>query len=271
MSSHVYILGSHLYHLQSKDDKLLEILNRLLPNYDGDIQIDILSNGKVETIDLDGPLAIRGLDQSLFAKDDPVIALIALLDRCLADHAGYLWIDASALLTPQGSLVLLSGPSHSGKTTLTLSMALAHNWKILAEDIVLIDLQTGLLAPFARPLSLRADTADKIKEATGLDVGSFVLDGWLTNKGWYSLEPVPANFDLAIDLAVTDKDLSTSLKVSNVETGEFLRSLITHSNALRYDNGVHALSDAFANAKLHLLAGGSPADRIHNLLKLSGC
>ncbi|MBX9879526.1 MAG: hypothetical protein K2Y22_13780 [Candidatus Obscuribacterales bacterium] len=227
-------------------------------------------NTAIETIDLDGPLPIRGLDQSLFAKDNPEIALIGLLDRCLADHAGYLWIDASALLTPQGALVLLSGPSHSGKTTLTLSMALAHNWKILAEDIVLIDLKTGLLVPFARPLSLRSDTAGKIKTATGLDVGSFVLEGWLTNSQWYSLKPVPANFDLAIDLAVTDKDAATSLKINTVENGEFLRSLITHSNALRYDNGVQVLSSAFAKATLNLLSGGSPRDRINHLLKL-GC
>lgn len=270
MNSHVYILGSHLYHLRSKDDKLLELLNKLLPKFDSDEHAHNFIDKDIETIDLDGPIPIRGLDEALFAKGDPEIALIGLLDRCLADHSGYLWIDASALLTPQGSLVLISGPSHSGKTTLTLSMALAHKWKILAEDIVLIDLKTRFLAPFARPLSLRSDTASKIQKATGLDVGSFVLAGWLTNSQWYSLKPVPANFDLAIDLSVTDKDATTSLKINNVENGEFLRSLITHSNALRYDNGVQVLSDAFANATLNMLSGGSPTDRINHLLKL-GC
>lgn len=171
MNSHIYILGSHLYHLQSKDGELLELLNKLLPNYDSSMHANNYINTAIETIDLDGPLPIRGLDQSLFAKDNPEIALIGLLDRCLADHAGYLWIDASALLTPQGALVLLSGPSHSGKTTLTLSMALAHNWKILAEDIVLIDLKTGLLVHLPDPFRCDRTQPAKLKQQPDLMSG----------------------------------------------------------------------------------------------------
>lgn len=268
-SDHIYILGSHLYHLQSQDNRLLSLLNKLLPQYDANEQ-NLLIRKQPETINLDGPLTIRGLDQNIFAEEEPSAALIYLLDRALADHAGYLWLDASALLTPAGKLVLISGPSHSGKTTLTLAMALAHNWKILAEDIVLIDSQTGLLAPFARPLSLRPDTAAKIKAATGLDPGTFPIDGWLTAKDWYCLKPMPARFNIAIDLAVTDKDSTASLRMVDVESGEFVRSLITHSNALRYDDGINKLANTLDGAHLCLLSGGTPAQRIENLLKL-GC
>lgn len=260
--NNIYILGSHVYKLKSENSDLLAVLDKLLPAYKNH------ENTQEEVFDLDGPLAIRGLDKSLFAKDDPLIALVSLLDRALADHAGYLWIDASTMLTPQGQLVLIAGPSHSGKTTLTLAMALAHAWKILAEDITLIDLQTGLLVPFARPLSLRPDTTEKIKQATGLDAGSFILEGWLSNKDWYSLQPVQADFHLAIDLAVTDKSSSESLKIKQVPIGEFSRNLITHSNALRYDNGVKILSESFDHARLYLLSEGSPKDRIKSILEL---
>lgn len=267
-SENIYILGSRVYQLQSRNKDLLNLLQKLLPRYDGNDQPLI---EQAERIDLDGPLAIRGLDEHLFAEEDPTIALVYLLDRALAEHAGYLWIDASALLTPHGKLVLVSGPSHSGKTTLTLAAALAHNWKILAEDIVLIDLETGMLAPFARPLSLRADTAEKIKSATGMDPGCFILDGWLTAKEWYSLKAVPAKFDIAIDLAVTQKDSTTSLNITSATTGEFMRNLITHSNALRYDQGVNKLSQAFESASLYFLSEGTPAERIKMLMQLSGC
>ncbi|MBX9770910.1 MAG: hypothetical protein K2X29_06045 [Candidatus Obscuribacterales bacterium] len=265
----IYILGSRFYRLQSRNEDLLNLLHKLLPRYDAHEQDQPIKDP--ETIDLDGPLAIRGLDEHLFAEEDPTIALVYLLDRALAEHAGYLWIDASALLTPQGKLVLISGPSHSGKTTLTLAAALAHNWKILAEDIVLIDLETGMLAPFARPLSLRPDTAEKIRNATGMDPGCFILDGWLTAQEWYSLKPVPAKFDIGIDLAVTQKDSTTSLNTATASSGEFIRNLITHSNALRYDEGVNRLSQAFKSAGLYLLSEGTPSERIETLMRLSGC
>lgn len=266
MNKYTYILGTYIYQLKSENQDLLAVLDQLLPTYKSNENFE--QSSEVEVIDLDGPLAIRGLDETLFAKDEPVMALISLLDRALADHAGYLWIDASALTTPDGKLVLISGPSHSGKTTLTLAMALAHGWKILAEDIVLIDVESGYLAPFARPLSLRPDTTEKVRQATGHDAGAFVLDGWLGNQSWYNLEPIKAKFYMAVDLTVTDKNSSESLQIKPVSNGEFLRSLMTHSNVLRYDKGVNVLSQAFETSKLYLLSKGSLQDRIQTILKL---
>lgn len=267
MEDHIYTLGHRTYKLHSQDPQLLDLLNRLLPKTD---ELPPTTD-KLETIDLDKPLSIPGLDQTIFAKDDPAAALLTVINRALADHSGYLWIDASALITPQEKLVLVSGPSHSGKTTLTLAMCLAHNWKVLAEDIVLINIKNGLIAPFARPLSLRSDTAAKIAEATGKNPGTFHLDGWLSDKNWYFRKTMPSSFDLAIDLSVTNKDSQEELNLQPIESNEFLRQLITHSNTLRHRDGIDRLTKSFAQTTCYLMSKGQPRERIEALLKLSGC
>jgi len=264
--THLYVLGSKTYNLKSENPQLLQMLDKLLPKFDKKSSKD----GEPEIIDLDGPLTIRGLDETLWAKDNPALALSSILDRVLLDHSGYLWIDASALVMPNGQLALISGPSHSGKTTLSFSLALAHGWKILAEDIVLIDIESRRIAPFARPLSLRPDTKGKIKTATGHQIEDLHFNGWTFNQSLCCLEPKPAKFALAITLSVTDANSNSALEMTELTPAEYVRRLLTHSNAVRLEKGVDILTDS-AQGTCYLLAGGVLPDRLETVLRLSGC
>lgn len=263
---HTYILGKCLYQLTSTDLELLKLLSKLLPKYNSPTV-----NLPVTSINLDGPLSIRGLNATLWANEDPSVALISILDRALADHAGLLWIDASAVLSTKGQLVLISGPSHSGKTTLTLTMSLAHGWKIVSEDIVLIDLETNQIIPFARPLSLRQDTRDKIKQATGIDPGPLTFDSWTFNNDNYCLETKPAAFDLSIDLDVTASDSTIQLERKEVPAAAFIRRIITHSNVLRLTNGTDKLVTCFESGACQILTAGTLKERVAAMLQLTGC
>lgn len=266
MKDHIYSLGSRLYKLHSTDKTLLDLLDKLLPKYD-----PLSQSVDAESVNLDDPLQIRGLTQTVTAAENPSNALAYVIDRALADHGGFLWIDASAMLTPKGELVLIAGPSHSGKTSLSLCLALAHNWKIVAEDIVLIDRQTQVLTPFARPLTLRPDTAKKIQAAVGINPETFSHCGWTASASWYNLQSRQAKFDFCLDLAVTDHKSTAGLRTQVATSGELIRSLISHSNALRYENGVSTLSHCLETSKCCFLNQGTLPDRIKYVLSLTGC
>jgi HprK-related kinase A len=82
-----------------------------------------------------------------------------MLNWCVSGRAHeYLMIHA-AVLEKDGCAAILPAPSGSGKST--LCAALAHcGWRLLSDELTLIRLADGMIAPLPRPISLKNDSID---------------------------------------------------------------------------------------------------------------
>jgi hypothetical protein len=84
--------------------------------------------------------------------------LAEVLRYYLAEHAvkdirGAVPLHAGAVVGPEGAALLL-GESGAGKTTLTLALA-REGWSLGSDDIAPLDLASGLVRPFPKPLGIR--------------------------------------------------------------------------------------------------------------------
>ena len=97
-----------------------------------------------------------------------VLSRIALDDSAVAAN-----LHGAAVTTPHGTGIVLVGRSRSGKTSLAAELA-ARGHAYLTDEMVGVDLDTGALRAFPRPLSMRAENLERItaKLVTGEPVPS---------------------------------------------------------------------------------------------------
>jgi HprK-related kinase A len=98
------------------------------------------------------------------------------LNWCVTGHC-HQWITVhSAVLEKNGQAVLLPAPPGSGKSTLCAALML-HGWRLLSDEMALLDPLTGLITPSPRPVSLKNRSIDVIKNrAPGAVMGPIALD-----------------------------------------------------------------------------------------------
>lgn len=110
----------------------------------------------------------------------------------------YLILHA-AVLERHGRALLMPAPSGSGKSTLCAALALS-GWRLLSDELALIDPATGALVPVPRPVSLKNESIDVISRfAPGLSFGSVVHE---TSKGVVAHFAPPAEAIEAADSPV---------------------------------------------------------------------
>jgi hypothetical protein len=80
-----------------------------------------------------------------------------ILEIVEARLAGYVTLHAAAVARDD-RLLLLAGESGAGKTTLTLAL-LRDGWTYLSDDVAPIDVSTGEVAPFPKPLGVKEPSA----------------------------------------------------------------------------------------------------------------
>jgi HprK-related kinase A len=85
------------------------------------------------------------------------------LNWCVSSHANsYLMIHA-AVVEKNGHAAILPAPPGSGKST--LCAALVHRgWRLFSDELALVRLSDGKLIPLARPVSLKNDAIDIIRD-----------------------------------------------------------------------------------------------------------
>lgn len=111
------------------------------------------------------------------------------MNWCIAaEGLHYLMIHA-AVLERNGKAVILPGDPGAGKSTLTAALALS-GWRLLSDEITLVDAQDGQIVPLARPISLKNQSIDIIRAAfPDAVIGDVALD---THKGTVAhLRPPP--------------------------------------------------------------------------------
>jgi hypothetical protein len=76
------------------------------------------------------------------------------LNWCVAMHAHHYLVIHAGVVEKNGFAAILPAPPGSGKSTLTAALALS-GWRLLSDELTLIDRATGLIHPLPRPVSLK--------------------------------------------------------------------------------------------------------------------
>jgi HprK-related kinase A len=98
------------------------------------------------------------------------------MNWCVTSHC-HNWLTIhSAVLEKNGRAVLLPAPPGSGKSTLCAALML-HGWRLLSDEMALLDPVTGLVTPAPRPVSLKNASINVIRQrARGLNFGPTAHD-----------------------------------------------------------------------------------------------
>lgn len=131
----------------------------------------------------------------------PAAQALAMLEWginwCIAAHAHQYLLIHSAVLERGGRALVMPAPPGSGKST--LCAALAHRgWRLLSDELGLLDLRTGLIHGMARPINLKNASIPVIKSFAPEAVFSASMPN--TSKGTVALVRAPQD---AIDARLT--------------------------------------------------------------------
>ena len=109
----------------------------------------------------------------------------ALCEGAMEQARGMLLIHGAAV-ERDGRATIIMGKSYSGKSTLAIHL-IRNGFRLLSDEVILVDLETGLLKPFPRNLFVREGALrDKNVQGGGAtDRGEFVLDGLQLGRGQY--------------------------------------------------------------------------------------
>ena len=104
-------------------------------------------------------------DQTPF-KPLPAAQAFALfewgMNWCIATRAHHYLLLHAAVLERNGRAVVMPAEPGAGKSTLTAALMLS-GWRLLSDEMALIDRDDGLLVPLARPVSLKNRSIDVIR------------------------------------------------------------------------------------------------------------
>lgn len=88
------------------------------------------------------------------------------LNWVVANNAHHYLIIHSAVLEKNGKTLIFPGSPGSGKSTLCAGLV-TQGWRLLSDEMALLSLDNGLLAPIPRPISLKNQSIDIIKQIPG--------------------------------------------------------------------------------------------------------
>ena len=84
------------------------------------------------------------------------------LNWCVSVHAHQYLIIHAAVVEKNGLAAVLPAPPGSGKSTLTAGLVLS-GWRLLSDELTLIDRKTGLIHALPRPVSLKNESISIIR------------------------------------------------------------------------------------------------------------
>jgi len=86
------------------------------------------------------------------------------LNWCIAQTTLQFVVVHSAVIERGGNAAILPGPTGSGKSTLCAGLVMA-GWRLLSDELALIDARTESVTPVPRPISLKNESIDIIRRA----------------------------------------------------------------------------------------------------------
>ena len=86
------------------------------------------------------------------------------LNWCVSSHCHQYLIVHAAVLERGGRALLLPAPSGSGKSTLCAGLVFGGGWRLLSDELALVDPASGRVIPLPRPISLKNESIDVMRE-----------------------------------------------------------------------------------------------------------
>ena len=122
-----------------------------------------------------------------------------VMNWCVSNRAHRYLIVHAAVVEKHGCAIILPAPPGSGKSTLCAALV-CRGWRLLSDELALIRRSDGLLAPLARPVSLKNASIDVIRAFAPDAVLGRPVPG--TAKGTIAhLKPPPESVGRALDMA----------------------------------------------------------------------
>ena len=84
------------------------------------------------------------------------------MNWCIANHCHNWLIIHAAVVEKNGQGIILPAPPGSGKSTLCAALV-GRGWRLLSDELAVIDPGTGKLIPVPRPVGLKNDSIEIIK------------------------------------------------------------------------------------------------------------
>lgn len=175
-----------------------------------------------------------------------------IVNQAVRASSGLLWLHG-ACLTRGDERILLIAETGTGKTTLSLGL-LAHGFRLITDDIILINLATRQIIPVPRCPKVRPPAPDYLR-AIGFDLnqearmqGRYVL----LPPERFAMPPTPAQIDRVY---VLHRDGQTPGGAAQLSLTSGILSLLHGSNLLSLDPTLVLAHELFANTTfvdLHL-------------------
>ena len=85
------------------------------------------------------------------------------LNWCISGYSHQFLIIHAAVIEKHGKALILPGTPGSGKSTLCAAL-INKGWRLLSDELALVDRQSGLITPVPRPVSLKNQSIDLIAD-----------------------------------------------------------------------------------------------------------
>jgi len=238
----IYRLGHTSFSLSHQDSEFERVVSRLF--------ISCAPANSVETEIIDVQMGLS-LDVG------------QCMQQLIARHRDCLFIQAACLNSPDGLTVLLAGEIGSGKTTMTLALALGYGWKVIADDVLLVDTVKERLISLAAPCKL-ADGVRQQLSCAGVQLPGFILREWYPLSKTHIADDCTAEFDIAVYL---DKPDGKPFSLAACTPSEFTRKVLPISNLLQL-RGTNTFVNYLPANSCYTTGGGNLKERLSALLEL---
>ncbi len=84
------------------------------------------------------------------------------MNWCISSHAHQYLIIHAAVLEKHGRVLVMPAPPGSGKSTLCTGLV-SRGWRLLSDELALLDIHTGLIQPLSRPINLKNQSIEVIQ------------------------------------------------------------------------------------------------------------
>lgn len=198
------------------------------------------------------------------------------LNWCVAQRdLGYLVMHAAVVADGDRALMLPGSPG-AGKSTLCASMVFSEQWRLLSDELAILDPASGALVAHPRPVNLKNESIDIVAGFAGTTLGPAVRD---TRKGTVAHAACPETSTLSADQPATVRwvvfprfEAGGEPHFEEITRAEAFALISEQSfNRERMGRvGFDALCELLAGARCYEATYGSTADGIALMRRICG-